>query len=167
MMMKVWSVLKWFALLPFHGIVVLASVRLARYAVLNCSSDDKLDLRSPFRWMMTTDAWLNGDTYWQKQLIEKGQDPMADENRVAWMKRNGGNRVNYNTLGVPAPDQAWLDLYRSVEGVISGGPVWWHGNAWCLRGHWLSLELAAGWNLFGAKNGRCKFWLSIRRYKPA
>lgn len=164
-MRKTLSVLKWLAILPYHGLVVLAATWLAGYAVRNYSSDDKLDLRSPFRWMMTTDAWLNGDPYWQRQLIERGLDPMADEHRIAWMKRNGGNRVNYGQLGVDAPSAEWLRRYRDEQGVISGGSMWWYGDAWCFRGHLLGIELCAGHNLFGEKNGRCKFWCSLRRYK--
>jgi hypothetical protein len=164
-MRKALIVCKWLALLPVHLVVVGGAWLLAPIAVRWFSTDDKLHLRSPFRWMETIDNDMGGDSYWKAEHLA-GSDALNESARIGWAKRNGGNAVNYGPLGVPV-DPAWLHRYRSpINGQISGGPLWWSDDAFCLR--WMRpiggriMELSLGWALLGPKAGRAKYWLSGR-----
>jgi hypothetical protein len=164
-MSKVLIVAKWLALLPVHGLVVGAAKTLAPIAVKHFSTPDKLDLKFPFRWMRTIDHGLDGDQY--TNIAKNGGDALADDARIAWLRKNGGNATNYGLLGVPS-DAVWLAKYRSTyNGVITGGPIWWSDNAFCMRWYPKALgrtfEISTGWNLLGPQSGRCKFWCSVRR----
>lgn len=168
MLIKTLVVLRWLLLLPAHILLVAVAWLLAPIAVRWFSTADKLHLTAPFKWMETIDHDLAGDEYWQAALGDA--DPLSNAARIAWLRRNGGNTVNYGMLGVLS-DPVWLAAYRSTyNGVITGGPVWWCGNSFCLR--WfptfrgIPIELSAGWNLIGPQNGRCKYWLSMRRGHP-
>lgn len=157
-MTKTLGVIKWFLLLPCHVLVVLASYILAPVAVTWFSTNDKLFLKFPFRWLETSDNLMNGDIGWREEHLI-GDDPLSWLNRVRWMWRNGGNTVNYKILGVPA-NQDWILANKS-----NPGPVWWDGEIFCVRYVFWGLKLDAGWNLLGPQNGRCKFWLSLRKAK--
>lgn len=156
---------KWVLFIVAHIVIKVVAWSMAGVAVRWFSTEDKRQLRRPFRWMMTKDADLGGDRYWLADLAARGADPLADENRIAWMRRNGGHAANYALLGVDV-DQAWLECYRNMQtGEIVGGPIWETDDAFCLRGVWLGLEVCAGWNLLGPQNGRAKIWFSVRRAK--
>lgn len=158
--------LRWLALLIPHIVVKIGAWSLAYVAVKWFSAEDGRSLRWPLRWMMTKDADLFGDSYWQIECREKGIDPRSDAARIAWLRRNGGHTVNYGLLGVDV-SQLWLDQYRSpVNGLISGGPLWVSDDAFCLRLQVFGIEFDAGWNLLGHQNGRAKYWIQLRRAKP-
>lgn len=158
--------LRWLALLIPHLIVKAAAWSLVYVAVKWFSTEDGRGLKFPLRWMMTKDADLFGDSYWQIECREKGIDPASDAARIAWMRRNGGHTINYGFLGVDVSG-AWVDQYRDPStGWITGGPLWTSDDAFEL---WLpicGLDFMAGWNLIGHQNGRAKYWAQIRRSKP-
>lgn len=158
--------LRWLALLIPHLIVKAAAWSLAYVAVRWFSTPDKRSLRWPLRWMMTKDADLFGDSYWQIECMEKGINPKSVAGRVAWLRKNGGHTANYEWFGVDV-SQLWLDQYRSpVNGLISGGPLWVSDDAFCLRLQVFGIEFDAGWNLLGHQNGRAKYWVQLRKAKP-
>lgn len=158
--------LRWLALLIPHIIVKAAAWSLAYVAVKWFSTEDGRGLKFPLRWMMTKDADLFGDSYWQIECREKGIAPRSDAARIAWMRRNGGHVVNYGLLGVDVSG-VWLAQYRDPQtGRITGGPLWVSDDAFQL---WLpicGIDFVAGWNLIGHQNGRAKYWAQIRRSKP-
>ena len=142
-------VAKYLALLPFHLGVKVAAWCCAPIAAKWFSDAITKHLKSPFLWMDTVDDMA----YYTGSL-------------TPWYQQNGGNWFNYNILGVTVL-MDWLNQYRSpVNGVISGGPVWWTDNAFCMRKTILGFTIDAGWNLLGPHDGRAKYWLSARKYKP-
>lgn len=158
--------LRWLALLLPHVAVKVVAWALAWVAVKGFSSDDKRSLRWPLRWLETSDADLSGDSYWKIELAAIGADPLADENRIAWIRRNGGHKINYGWFGRDV-SRGWLDRYRSpVNGWITGGPLWVADDAFCLRLPIVGLELYAGWNLLGPIDGRAKYWAQLRKRRP-
>lgn len=94
---------KWLTLLPAFATMRIAADMLAETAVRRFSTPDKKHLTFPFRWMDTDDNDLGGDEGWRSEHIEPGSDPYSDENRIGWMKRNGGHHAAYYLFGVPAP----------------------------------------------------------------
>lgn len=158
--------LRWLALLVPHIIVKIGAWSLAYVAVKWFSTEDGRGLKSPLRWMMTKDADLFGDSYWQIECREKGIDPASDAARIAWMRRNGGHAVNYGLLGVDVSG-AWVDQYRDPRtGWITGGPLWTSDNAFELWLPIFGIDIMAGWNLIGHQNGRAKYWVQLRKAKP-
>ena len=85
--------------LPLFIIARLLTYPLAPIAVKWFSTEDKLSLRFPFKWMMTLDNDMSGDESWKR----KNADPMSYLNRVRWLWRNGGHALNYGLLGCPRP----------------------------------------------------------------
>ena len=158
--------MRWLALLVPHLVVKAAAWSLAYIAVKWFTSADGRALRWPLRWMMTKDADLFGDSYWQIECRENGIDPSSDAARIAWMRRNGGHTINYGLLGVDVSG-AWVDQYRDPRtGFITGGPLWISDDAFCLRLQLFGIEFDAGWNLLGHQNGRAKYWVQLRKAKP-
>lgn len=158
--------LRWLALLVPHIVIKSSAWSLAYVAVRWFSSEDGRSLKSPLRWMMTKDADLFGDSYWQIECREKGIDPRSDAARIAWLRRNGGHTVNYGLLGVDVT-QDWVDKYRDpTTHWISGGPLWTNDNAFELWLPIFGIDFMAGWNLIGHQHGRAKYWAQIRRSKP-
>ena len=158
--------LRWLALLIPHIVVKIGAWSLAYVAVKWFSTDGGRILKHPFGWMMTKDADLFGDTYWQIECREKGIDPQSVDGRIAWLRRNGGHTVNYGLLGVDVSG-AWVGQYRDPKtGFITGGPLWISDNAFELWISILGVDFMAGWNLIGHQHGRAKYWAQIRRSKP-
>lgn len=159
-------VLKWLVRIPLMVIVVLLGKALASYMVKNHSTDDKRYLTG-WWWRIwgTIDNDLGGDSYWKKDHLN-GDDPLKDENRIGWIKRNAGNGFNYNYIGVPN-DAELVARYRNEAGIISGGPLWQNEYAFLYRnrtpvGFGRELEVFLGWALFGEHFGRCKIVMSVR-----
>lgn len=84
--------------IPFW-VVFFARYPLAFVAVW---LSDRVHLRWPFRWLDTIDNTLKGDEGWQNEHLW-GSNADAYINQVRWLWRNGGNRFNYCTIGVPDP----------------------------------------------------------------
>lgn len=144
---KAWRYVMFF---PAFSLVVLLRYPAAVIAVLLFSSPDKLTL-SRWKWLETIDNTLIGDLGWRTEHMI-GHDPLAWYNRIGWLWRNGGNRFNYEVLGIPASTPpAW---------------AWWAPTAIPLfAGRFLDLRL--GWNLDGPQLGRCKYVFSVRiKTKP-
>lgn len=150
------KIFAWLIRLPVHIGVILLRYPLAPVAVRYFSTPDKRRL-TQFRWLETIDNDLSGDNGWKTEHIKPGSDPLSDENRIDWLRRNGGNAVNYGLLGI------------SNEWAVR------HDKPWLWRdyiGHWMIrkwikigpkyLELFWGWSLLGAKQGRCKFVFTTR-----
>lgn len=158
--------LRWLALLVPHIVIKISAWSLAYVAVRWFSSEDGRSLKFPLRWMMTKDADLFGDSYWQIECREKGIDPQSDAARIAWMRRNGGHTVNYGLLGVDVT-QDWVDKYRDpTTHWITDGPLWVSDDAFELWLPIFGIDFMAGWNLIGHQHGRAKYWAQIRRSKP-
>lgn len=77
----------------------------ASWLVKNYSSEDKKHLVSPFEWVNTVDHDLGGDEPWEDRRMV-GEDKYSDENRIEWVKRNGGQHLALFKLGVRASDIA-------------------------------------------------------------
>lgn len=158
--------LRWLALLIPHIVVKIGAWSLAYVAVRWLSTEDGRSLKFPLRWMMTKDADLFGDSYWQIECMEKGIDPKSVAGRIAWLRKNGGHTANYEWFGVDVT-QDWVDKYRDpTTHWISGGPLWISDNAFELWISILGIDFMAGWNLIGHQHGRAKYWAQIRRSKP-
>jgi len=152
---------RWLLYLIAHASAVCARYPLAIVAVLCFSSADRRHL-TRLRWLETIDNDLGGDSGWREQHLA-GADPLSRWNRIRWLWRNGGNAMNYTTLGVP-DDPAWR------AAVLAAAPV----PAYLTRpdGSWLyrsftrlgrrRLECFLGWALLGPQAGRCKLVFSIR-----
>ncbi|WP_036275543.1 DUF7338 family protein [Methylomonas sp. 11b] len=157
-------IIQWLIYLPIHVfLVVMVRPWLAWVAVKWFSTENKLDLQPWLCWFMTPDNPLSGDKDWQTKHIAAGSDPLSDENRIAWIRRNGFNWFNYHILGcrndtvfelfnLAIQNEHWLwvrpDGYWLVRAYIPWGKRY--------------LNLFWGWSLFGEIDGRCKFTVTTR-----
>ena len=159
--------IRWYLYIWVLCVGVISGKLLASWMVKNRSTEDKLNLVGIWqRIYATSDNDLTGDSYWKAKHLN-GDDPLKDEHRIGWIKRNAFNAGNYRFLGVDNNPE-FVSKYKNEAGVISGGPVWETDNAFLYRprfaipGAGRDLELFFGWALFGEKNGRCKLVFSIR-----
>lgn len=160
--------LKWALCLPLHLLVIINRYWLAWVAVKFFSTENKLQLKPGWGWFMTIDNPLTGDAGWQTEHMPIKGDPLLDENRIGWLRRNGGNSLNYGFLGVP--DDKW---WRLGNHMIQDAKRLWvrPDGAWQYRASipvfgrvWTPF---IGWGLFGAVEGRCKFTCTILRFNKA
>lgn len=149
--------LKWLLFLIPHVLIIANRYWLAWVAVKFFSTENKLQLKPGWEWFMTIDNPLSGDSGWQNEHITG--DPLSDKNRIAWLRRNGGNSFNYNQLGVP--EDKWFAI---TNWMVQDQDCLWTRNdgAWMLRGYFGPFYLFIGWSLFGAIEGRCKFTCTIK-----
>lgn len=159
--------LRWLASLPLYLAVILLRYPLAPLAVALFSRSDRRRLQSWLWWLETIDNDLAGDSGWREQHLV-GADPLSWLNRTRWLWRNGGNALNYTTLGVP--ELPPLSGFYEQRGALH-----WRYNT-LARGYdacmlrkfvWLPIgrrcvELWAGWAIYGPQCGRCKFVLTAR-----
>lgn len=156
-------ILQWLLYLIAHIIVVLIRYPAAPFAVVFFTSNDRRDLLFPFTWLGTIDNDLAGDSGWQTEHIQPGSDPLSTWNRIKWLWRNGGNRLNYQLLG--CPDSVLFRLKHDwLQNIIS---VWRRPDGyWMIRAYipigGKFLNVFWGWSLFGPIEGRCKFTFTTR-----
>jgi hypothetical protein len=137
------------AFFPFFVAVVIARYPAAPLAIWLYSTPDRLYL-TRWRWLETIDNTLAGDYGHQTEHMI-GSDPLAWYNRMLWLWRNGGNRFNYEVLGVPAdnlPD--WAFWSKTAIPLFAGR----------------FLDLRFGWS-DSSLQGRRKYVLTVRiKTKP-
>ncbi|NOV29184.1 hypothetical protein [Methylomonas sp. ZR1] len=178
-------ILQWLLYLIVHLAIVIARYPLAPIAVVFFTSNDRRDLLFPFTWLGTIDNDLAGDSGWQTEHIMPGSDPLSTWNRIKWLWRNGGNRLNYQLLGCPdsvlfrlkydwLQDRDWLwlrpDGYWMLRAYIPfRDVVIFENGQFCWRLTKRYLNLFWGWSLFGPIDGGCKFTFTtrIKSAKPA
>lgn len=135
-----------FRLLPFLSIIIL------RYplAFLAVGYQKNNDVQFPFMWLGTIDNDLTGDSGWKTEHLW-GTDPESYLNKVRWLWRNGGNRFNYFTIGVPANNRpSWS--------------FWKHTNIPLFAGRFLDCRF--GWSDYDLQ-GQHKYVITIRiKTKP-
>ncbi|MBD9362938.1 DUF7338 family protein [Methylomonas fluvii] len=155
---------QWLVYLPLHVfLVVFVRPWLAWVAVKWFGTANKLDLHPWLRWFMTPDNPLSGDNDWQTKHIAAGSDPLSDENRIAWLRRNGFNWFNYHVLG--CRNDSVFELFNLA---IQNTRWFWlrDDGYWMLRAYIpvgnQYLNLFWGWSLFGEIDGYCKFTLTTR-----
>ncbi|WP_445368847.1 DUF7338 family protein [Methylomonas sp. BW4-1] len=157
-------IVQWLLYAPIHVfLVVLVRPWLAWVAVKWFSTKDKLGLQPWLFWFMTIDNPLSGDEGWQTEHIPPGSDPLSDENRTDWMRRNGFNWLNHWILGCKS-DDVWTLFNLAIQ---NEHWLWVRPDGyWLVRAYipWREkyLNLFLGWSLFGEIDGRCKFTLTIR-----
>lgn len=151
--------MNWKSKLFKYFAIMLLRYPLAVIAVLFFCTKDKLHL-TRVTWLETIDWPLTGDNGWREEHLW-GDNPLSFVNRVRWLWRNGGNRYNYEVLGV-GDDAEWR------EGVVQGyGYFVRKDGAWLKRikiplfGS-LFIQCIFGWNLFGPQHGLCKYVCTIR-----
>ncbi|QSB01987.1 hypothetical protein JWZ98_03225 [Methylomonas sp. EFPC1] len=169
---------KWLLFLPVHILLVPARYICAPIAVRWFRTDNKLQLKNPFKWLMTIDNPLSGDSGWQLEHIKPGSDPLSFWNCMLWLFRNGGNWVNYWLLGI-ANDRDFVIWHYLKQNKHS---VWVRPDGhWMIRAYipfpdakifdngrlcWLPtvryLNLFIGWSLFGAIENRNKMTCTVR-----
>lgn len=155
-------IIQWLLYLPAHLIVVGSAMALAPVAIKYFSTDDKLYLKRPFKWMMTVDNTLAGDSGWQNEHMPVKGDPLADKNRIGWMRRNGGNRANYFWLGCASDDLFNSKfLFRQNEWTFARNDGYWMLKGYVNLGL-RYLNIFWGWSLFGKQAGRCKVTYTVR-----
>lgn len=157
-------IIQWLIYLPVHGfLVVLVRPWLAWVAVKWFSTDNRLQLHPWLFWFETIDNPLSGDKGWQTKHIPPGSDPLSDQNRIAWLRRNGFNWFNHWVLGCK-DDEVFALFNRAVQ---NQHWLWVRPDGyWMLRAYipWGKryLNLFWGWSLFGEIDGRCKFTFTTR-----
>ena len=147
--------------------VVIVRYPLSPFVVLFFSSKDKTTI-TRFKWLMTIDNDLTGDSGWKEEHLW-GDNPLSFWNRVRWLWRNGGNSFNYNQLGLPAlgaiviEEVAYDDKGRVVERYVlrEDGFLFrkFYRRKTKEEKYW---EVFIGWALEGPQHGRCKIVLTIR-----
>ncbi|WP_445372713.1 DUF7338 family protein [Methylomonas sp. HW2-6] len=156
-------IMQWLLYLPLHLLVAVARYPLAPIAVASFTTNDKRFLLFPFTWLETIDNDLSGDDGWRTEHIRPGSDPLSLWNRIRWLWRNGGNRVNYMVLGCPDDPN-----FRADWSNMQDREAFWirDDGYWMIRGHIpigrKYLYLFVGWSLFGPLCARCKFTCTIR-----
>ncbi|MBK9497421.1 MAG: hypothetical protein IPO08_23445 [Xanthomonadales bacterium] len=154
--------LKWFVFLIASSAVVVSRYPASVIAVLFLSSDDKRSL-TRWKWLETIDNDLSGDSGWKEEHLI-GSNPVSSINRVRWLWRNGGNRFNYMTVGVPATGVP-PKFIASWEAPNPGSFILRRDAFMFRRFYQLgakSIEVFLGWALRGPQQGRCKLVCSIR-----
>jgi hypothetical protein len=151
--------MKWKQHLLKYFSLMLLRYPLAVIAVIFYSTKDKLHV-TKWKWLETIDWPLTGDNGWREEHLV-GDNPLSTYNRIRWLWRNGGNRYNYEVIGV-CDDQLWR------EGIVQG-----YGYFERPDGAWLKrikvplfgtrfIQLTFGWNIFGPQHGLCKYVCTIR-----
>ena len=157
--------IQWFVYLPIHVILVLSAPLYVGWVVRNFTTDNLLDLKWPFKLLMTGDNPMTGDKGWQEEHMPIKGDPYLLENRIGWVRRNKWNRFNFQIIGAKA-DLKWIKEFVAIE-----NDKWFFirpDGAWMLRCFIpipfikKYLNLYFGWSLFGAVNGNNKFTATIR-----
>lgn len=141
--MIVLRVIQWLLYLPAHILLITSRYPLAPIAVLLFSSKDKRSLTF-MKWLETIDNDLTGDYGWQHEHIKPGSDPLSTWNRIGWLWRNGGNRVNYTILGCKYKPLPRTDGY------------------WVIQRMFGKLELFWGWGIHSENYGYSKFTFTTR-----
>ncbi len=147
-------VIQWAAMLPLNLFLSVVCVIISPIAACFVTEDRRF-LRSPFRWLETIDNDLSGDSGWKEEHLI-GSDPLSYLNRTRWLIRNGGNKISYGWLGcAELPYRQNGYFYEDMNGYwLLRKPIWVTKTRF--------LDLFIGWNLPGAKFGRCKFTSSCR-----
>lgn len=158
--------LKWLLFLIPHSLIMANRYWLAWVAVKYFSTPNKMQLQPGWDWFMTLDNPLSGDSGWQNEHITG--DPLSDKNRIAWLRRNGGNSFNYMQIGVEY--DKWFSLQNWM---LQDTKNFWRrkDGAWQFRAKvpvfgrvWTPY---IGWGLFGPVDNRCKFTCTILRFNKA
>lgn len=146
--------IEWTSLFFLNIIFSLLCTLLSPVAALFVSGDRKT-LTTPFKWLETLDNDLGGDSGWKEEHLI-GTDPYSYINRTRWLIRNGGNKISYGLFGcreLPYRQNGYF--YENMDGYwLLRKPIWVTKKRF--------FDLFIGWNLPGAKFGRCKFTSSCR-----
>lgn len=133
---------------PLWLLVILARYPMAFIAV---AFQKDYHLRPPFRWLDTIDNSLLGDQGWLDEHLS-GSNPASYKNMVRWIWRNGGNRYNYEVLGVRADAVPEWAFERRVAFKYYKERFF---------------EFRWGWALSGPQKGLCKYvWNPRFKTKP-
>ena len=145
---------QWILLFPINIIFSILCIITSPIASLFVSTD-RTHLQFPFQWLNTIDNDLGGDSGWREEHLI-GTDPYSYINRTRWLIRNGGNKISYGLFGcreVPYKQNGYF--YKNDDGYwLFRKPLWVTKTRF--------FDLFIGWNLPGAKFGRCKFTSSFR-----
>jgi len=151
--------IRWVLCLIWFAVIWLATCRLSPLpyiAVWLFTTPSGFYLCWPFKWMMTIDNDLTGDSGWKAEHLW-GSNAASYINKVRWLWRNGGNWVNYWPLGC-----AYLAI-NQTPGIYWERPDgFWFYHRFIKVTSAKQIELMFGWNLFGPQLNRCKFVFTIR-----
>lgn len=160
----IYKILLWITLLPVHILIIGLSILVAPLVIKYFTTEDKLYVKFPFKWMETIDNDLSGDDGWKQACKEKGLDPLDDKSRIGWLRRNGGNSFNYYVLGVKvepisnlmATDDDHHGFFMRYDG------IWMLFDFYKLPMINKYLNIFIGWSVFGPKFGFCKYTATFR-----
>lgn len=145
-------------LLKYFGLMILR-YPLAIIAVLFYSTEDKMHI-TKWKWLETIDWPLTGDDGWREEHLV-GNDATSALNRIRWLWRNGGNRYNYEVIGVK-DDPHFRSVHQSGYGYyVRPDGAWIKRIKIPLYKNYF-IQAIFGWNIFGPQHGLCKYVCTIR-----
>lgn len=155
--MNAYLVIRWVACIAGAVLAKIAAKILAPLVCWLWATEDRLHLRSPFRWMETLDWDMAGDPPWR----DTRSDPLSWWNRTRWIWRNGAQAAALEVFGAQAGEDHHDESSQdgSYRLTVAESAFYWRAD----REIWSRvLELRAGWKLNYEVHGFHKVMFSIR-----